>query len=345
MAVGGNGFVQLARCRQQTTELPLPAEERLRGVGRLGGEDRLSGQLQRLVVTMFGFIQVTEIAIGIGARPRVADVLRHGRRFQQHAGRAQQQGCVHSRHRGTELLVAQPHLNEIHGLVVRRLEILQSIEGEVQPVTRVVRLIQLQRHAGCVDVGPHSQRAITGCVRLLRAGGEGGQRIRVMLLRDVGDAEIVVDGRDEATILIGLCHGQRLGQILHRRVWFARRQVRSTETLHHGGDPGAISRLLYQSQRQFQLLQCLTDLPQRFRGLRGLCQSPTLFSDLAASLVEVCRLLPRGERLSKRTPLVRLKTLRHQGVRSRLERGDRSRCLGQHEPGRENEEQDEPDQL
>ena len=131
-----------------------------------------------------------------------------------------------------------------------------------------------------------------------------------MLLRDVGDAEIVVDGSDEASILIGLCHGQRLGQMLHRRVRFARRQVRTTETLHHRGDPGPISRLLSQGQRQLQLLQCLTDLPQRFRSLRGLCQGPALFSDLAVPLVEVCRLLPRGERLIKRTPLVGLKTLR-----------------------------------
>ena len=131
-----------------------------------------------------------------------------------------------------------------------------------------------------------------------------------MLLRDVGDAEVVVDGSDEASIPIGLCHGQRLGQILHRRVRFARRQVRPTETLHHGGDPGAISRLLSQGQRQFQLLQCLTDLPQRFRGLRRLYQGLALFSDLAVSLVEVCRLLPRGERLIERTPLVGLKTLR-----------------------------------
>src|SRR4029077_15773545 len=37
--------------------------------------------------------------------------------------------------------------------------------------------------------------------------------------------------------------------------------------------------------------------------------------------------------------------LRHQGVRTRLDREHRSRCLGQHEPGREDEEQDEPDQM
>ena len=97
-----------------------------------------------------------------------------------------------------------------------------------------------------------------------RAGAGVPSANRIMLLRDVGDAEVVVDGRDEASVSIGLRHGQRLSQILHRRVWFAGCQVGPAETLHHDGNPGAISRLLCQGQRQFQLLQCLADLPQRF---------------------------------------------------------------------------------
>ncbi len=131
----------------------------------------------------------------------------------------------------------------------------------------------------------------------------------------------------------------------HGRIRFPRRQIGPAKILQDGGGPGSIAYLLGECQRQLQLLERLSDLSQRFRGLRRLHERLALFPDLACVLVELCRLFPCRERLIEGTPLVRLKTLRHQGVRRWFHRGDRSGGPGQHHADRHDQDADEPDHI
>jgi len=116
---------------------------------------------------------------------------------------------------------------------------------------------------------------------------------------------------------IGFRHIQGLGQVLHGCLLIPCGEIRSTDVLKHRGNPGSIMSLLSQGQRQFQLLERLTNLPQRFRGLCRLHESPAPLLDLAGLFIELGSLFPRCEGLFERAPLIGLRALLHQRLRRR----------------------------